>query len=80
MKINDVAELVEVSASTLRYWEKKLDLDVPRGVCQGSCQVSHAADRSESGRFTGFKATVPMGVQLRVLPDQRSGFLALAAA
>jgi len=30
MKINDVAELVEVSASTLRYWEKKLDLDVPR--------------------------------------------------
>ena len=30
MKINDAAELVEVSASTLRYWEKKLDLDVPR--------------------------------------------------
>jgi len=30
MKINDVAELVEVSPSTLRYWEKKLDLDVPR--------------------------------------------------
>ena len=30
MKINDVAELVGVSASTLRYWEKKLNLDVPR--------------------------------------------------
>lgn len=30
MKINDVAELVGVSASTLRYWEKKLALDVPR--------------------------------------------------
>ena len=30
MKINDVAELVGVSASTLRYWERKLGLDVPR--------------------------------------------------
>lgn len=30
MKINDVAELVGVSASTLRYWEKKLELGVPR--------------------------------------------------
>ena len=30
MKINDVAEAVEVSASTLRYWERKLDLNVPR--------------------------------------------------
>jgi len=30
MKINDVAELVGVSASSLRYWEKKLNLDVPR--------------------------------------------------
>jgi hypothetical protein len=28
----------------------------------------------------GLRSTAPIGVQLRVLPDQRSGFLALAAS
>lgn len=30
MKINELAELLGVSSSTLRHWEKELTLDVPR--------------------------------------------------
>lgn len=30
MQINELAELLAVSASTLRHWEKTLDVDVPR--------------------------------------------------
>ena len=36
------------------------------GVCQGSCPVNHAADSPKSGEFTGFRATAPIGDQLRV--------------
>ena len=42
--------------------------------------MAYAADRLESGKLTGFKATGPIGFQFRVLPDQRPGLLALAAA
>ncbi|MEZ0374418.1 MAG: MerR family transcriptional regulator [Candidatus Sericytochromatia bacterium] len=30
MQINELAELLAVSASTLRHWEKTLEVDVPR--------------------------------------------------
>lgn len=36
------------------------------GVCQGSCRVNHATLLSKSVNLTGFRATVPIGCQLRV--------------
>jgi len=55
---------------------------LPLGARQGSCRLGHAANGKVSGvpecvlttaSRSGLSVTVPMGDQLRVLPDQRAG-------
>jgi hypothetical protein len=53
------------------------------GACQGSCRSGHAASAVSSGlgrdgvltttSRSGFRATAPIGSQLRVWRDQRAG-------
>lgn len=54
---------------------------VMTGVFQDSCRKNHAAPLTFSrAGLSGLRVTAAIGVQFRVLPDQRSGCLAWAAA
>ncbi len=57
-------------------------VDLASGARQDSCRVNHAANTGKlspsNGVFmtesrSGLSVTAPIGVQLRVLPDQRAG-------
>lgn len=74
--------LEEVRGSHARTYVYQAESFVPVGASQGNCRLVHAANGCLSMRFryalttasrSGLSVTAPMGVQLRVLPDQRRG-------
>ena len=60
------------------------DLDIVRGKFQDSCrlviQARYALDFEDALSYSGLRQTTRMGSQLRVFPDQRSGWRRRAAS
>lgn len=63
-------------------WRQYRSVDIDRtprlvvltgGMCQGSCRLRYAACPAEDESRSRFKKTLPIGCQLRVDFDQRSG-------
>ncbi len=77
-----------VGTVTFRY-DYRLNGRRETGARQGSCRLCHAANgcissvrcaMSSSESRSGLRVTAPMGVQLRVSPDQRAGLRSRACA
>jgi hypothetical protein len=66
--------LEKVKSTESRKWQSQIPASVKVDVASSILQAAIRSCRC------GLRSTAPIGVQLRVLPDQRSGFLALAAS
>lgn len=56
------------------------DLGEFQGSCRLAIQACYALDFEEALSYSGLRQTTRMGSQLRVFPDQRSGWRRRAAA
>jgi len=75
--------VMEQTGTTCCYAKSDKAWTVDPGASQGSCRLGHAANGCISADSecvlttesrSGFRVTAPMGVQFRVVPDQRRGF------